>query len=80
MPFVEAMASNMPIVASDTPWAREVCGPAAAYADPREPREWADAIEDLVARGSRQNVEGVKRLPMFDWMAAAEKYARLLVR
>jgi glycosyltransferase involved in cell wall biosynthesis len=51
-PLVEAMTMGLPIVCSDRPYARELCGEGATYVDPNRPedlvevwREWPAAAE-----------------------------------
>jgi glycosyltransferase involved in cell wall biosynthesis len=79
LPLVEAMTSGMPIVVSDFDWAKEICGPAAIYVDPGGATDWAEAVEDIVARGYRSNEAGVMRAQRFNWAASAEEYASLLL-
>lgn len=79
LPLVEAMVMNMPIVASDLDWAREVCGPAALYRDPSDPEGWVDALGEIRATGQRANPVGVERSTQFDWDQAAQRYAALLI-
>jgi glycosyltransferase involved in cell wall biosynthesis len=43
-PLVEAMASGLPIVAADLPLHHEMCGDAAVYYAPRDPRSLAAAV------------------------------------
>jgi glycosyltransferase involved in cell wall biosynthesis len=43
-PLVEAMASGLPIIASDIPICREICGDAAVYFSPLDPNELAEKI------------------------------------
>lgn len=78
LPLVEAMVMNMPIVASDLDWAREVCGPAALYRDPTDPHAWVGALEEIRATGTRANPAGIDRATQFDWDRAAKAYAALL--
>ncbi len=47
-PLVEAMASGVPIVAADTPVNREICQEAALYAQPFDPEDWADRIQEVL--------------------------------
>jgi glycosyltransferase involved in cell wall biosynthesis len=43
-PLVEAMASGLPIIASDIPVCREICEDAAVYFSPLDPKDLADNI------------------------------------
>jgi len=45
--YVEAMQFERPILTSDLDFARDVCGPAARYFDPLDPRSILDAILEL---------------------------------
>lgn len=47
-PLVEAMASGIPIITSDTPIGRELCGEAAMYFDPLSAEDLASRIEKLI--------------------------------
>ncbi|NJB68364.1 alpha-1,3-rhamnosyl/mannosyltransferase [Desulfobaculum xiamenense] len=53
-PPLEAMASGTPAVVSDIPVLRETSGPAALFADPRDPAQWARAVASLEARAERE--------------------------
>ena len=48
-PMVEAMVHGLPIVAADTPVNREMCGEAAVYFSPLDPKDLAEKI-DLLGR------------------------------
>lgn len=69
-PLVEAMASGLPIVAADLPYAREACGNAARYFDPYSPQDIAKVISETL--GSERTLEelrrkGSERAAHFSW-------------
>jgi glycosyltransferase involved in cell wall biosynthesis len=69
-PLVEAMAAGRPIVASDQPTHRELCGDAASFFSTFDPHALADCIvelmEDPLLRGSRAE-SGRRRASRFCW-------------
>ena len=74
LPAIEAMACGTPVVASDIPALREVCGGAALYADPASPRSFADAVERVVDDASlaaRLRAAAAPRLAIHRWDRAA---------
>jgi glycosyltransferase involved in cell wall biosynthesis len=74
LPPLEAMACGAPVVASDIPPLREVCGEAAIFADPRNPAAIALAVADVFCRPglAQQMVErGLTRVAGFSWMSTA---------
>jgi len=72
-PLLEAMASDLPLVAADTPVFREIAGDAAFYGDPLSPPALADAVQAaLVPGAARQLVKrGRERLAHFTWERSA---------
>lgn len=61
--IIEAFACQVPLVVSDRDWARSICGDAAQYCNPLDPKDIADALlaatettrrNELVARGSER--------------------------
>lgn len=70
-PLVEAMASGLPIIASDIPICREICDEAAVYFSPLDPQDLADKI--IMLRNNpklRQQLGkiGTRRAKVhFDW-------------
>jgi glycosyltransferase involved in cell wall biosynthesis len=73
-PLLEAMASDLPLVAADTPVFREIAADAAFYADPFETASLASAMEDALFRGgAREQLvkRGRERLRDFTWQRSA---------
>ena len=70
-PLVEAMASGLPIIASDIPIHREMCGDAAVYFRPLDPHDLAETITQLRADpllGEKLGRAGRTRVEAhFDW-------------
>jgi len=69
-PLVEAMASGIPIAASDLPVHREICGDAAEYFPTFSPAALAETVLRLAASPesmSRMGALGLKRSNQFSW-------------
>jgi glycosyltransferase involved in cell wall biosynthesis len=67
--YAEAMEMEKPIVTSDLGFARSICGPAAAYFAPADPRDAARAIVEVATSAAIQDrlrVTGRLRLQSFD--------------
>lgn len=76
IPLIEAMACGTPVVCSDSPLFREVCGPAASYIDPSRPEHLAQMIVDLLANpGQRHDLsqQGLSRATQFSWENSAKQ-------
>jgi glycosyltransferase involved in cell wall biosynthesis len=69
-PLVEAMATGVPVVASDIAVHREICGDAALYFDRFSPRQLAKSVTELVASPeliARNRQSGWERARQFSW-------------
>ena len=69
-PMVEAMASGRPLVVSDLPVHREICGPAAAYFRVFDPVDLAERIHQLLVNRPLATVLarfGKQRAQQFSW-------------
>lgn len=79
-PLLEAMASDLPLVAADIPVFREVAADAAFYADPFDPASLASAMEEALFRpDAREQLikRGRERLREFTWRRSAERLLHL---
>jgi len=75
-PLLEAMASELPLVAADIPVFREVAGDAALYADPYDPAALASAMEAVLVSAEARRMlvkRGRERLAQFTWQRTASK-------
>jgi len=75
LPPLEAMASGVPVVVSNTTSLPEICGQAGTYVNPDRPDEIAAAIDNLL--GNRQLYEEKRQLGLvqakkFTWKRAAQ--------
>ena len=79
-PLLEAMASDIPVVAADIPVFREIGGDAAFYADPHSAPALAGAMEDaLFVELAREMLikRGRERVREFSWERSAERLITL---
>jgi glycosyltransferase involved in cell wall biosynthesis len=74
-PLVEAMASGTPVIASDIPVCREICGDAALFFSPASAEELGSRLRAVIAdpklRASLA-AEGVRRAESFSWERSAK--------
>lgn len=75
LPPLEAMVCGCPVVTTRTGAVPEVCGDAALYFDPAEPRSLTDALQRLLQEAelaARMRRRGLARAEGFSWRRAAE--------
>lgn len=74
IPALEAMASKLPVVCSDIPVLREVCGDNALYFDPKNVDDIAAKIQLMLADSKLRDkmiIEGLERARQFSWRKMA---------
>jgi len=81
-PPLEAMACGCPVACSDAASLPEVCGDAARYFHPDDPRQIATAVLDVLAAPEDWSAKGLVRARAFTWESSARAhdavYAELL--
>jgi glycosyltransferase involved in cell wall biosynthesis len=83
LPPLEAMAAHVPVLVSDIPALREVCGAAALYRSPWSVPEIADGLREIIVNTSlraRLRELGDARRAELTWDRAAERLAALIER
>ena len=81
IPNLEAMAANCPVVASDIPAFREVCGDAALYFNPNDADELAQELREITKNDFLRDElieRGKKRLSLFSYETSARKLLGIL--
>jgi glycosyltransferase involved in cell wall biosynthesis len=76
LPILEAMASGVPVIASNTSSMPEVAGDAAILVDPRHPQALAEGLRRILAETAlRESLQqkGLQQASRFSWEAAAQK-------
>lgn len=80
-PLVEAMASGLPVVASDLPVHREICGGAARYFQRFSAESLADELTQLACSGERARTiaeQGLQRSKDFSWSRHVQQLLELI--
>jgi glycosyltransferase involved in cell wall biosynthesis len=81
LPPVEAMASGVPVIVSNTTSMPEVCGNAALFVDPRDPKSIAEKINQLlddVVVYRQKSKEGMTWAAQYTWKRTAEKIMKAI--
>lgn len=81
IPAIEAMSMGCPVIASDIPVLREVCGDAALYTDPYDPSDMAKIMEQLCDSPQlrqRLIINGHQRIKRYSWQRSAEMLYQVL--
>lgn len=78
-PPLEAMAFGVPVVCSDIPVIREVCGDAVRYAVPSDPASFADEIRKAVAERDRGHSirKGKEQVRLYRRETSVKRYVEL---
>jgi glycosyltransferase involved in cell wall biosynthesis len=79
-PLVEAMSSALPVVASNLPVHREICGPAALYFDRFSPQELAERVAQIALSADlaqKLSQAGIDQSSAFSWKAHVERIVQL---
>ena len=78
IPPLEAMSMGCPVLASDIPSVREVCGDAATYFDPSDSKQLAQQLIAITKSPNSKDVwgpKGIARAKNFSWQKAANRVA-----
>ncbi|OGD83186.1 hypothetical protein A3J17_02745 [Candidatus Curtissbacteria bacterium RIFCSPLOWO2_02_FULL_40_11] len=76
IPGLNAMASKLPVLASDIPILKEVYGKAALYFDPNDPRDIAEKVNKVLSSQKIKNnlvKEGKKQVKKYSWEKMAQE-------
>jgi glycosyltransferase involved in cell wall biosynthesis len=76
LPPLEAMASGVPVVVSNTTSLPEICGKAAVFVNPHKPESIAEGINELLenkAFYNRLKNEGLQHVTRFTWAVTANR-------
>ena len=76
MPLLEAMAFDVPVIASNIEVFHEVCGNAAAYVDPKDTKNMTNTITELLTKKELRNSlirRGNRQVKSYSWDSVARK-------
>ena len=76
LPIIEAMASGIPVIASDIPVFREVAEDASLLVNPADTEAWAQAMASILASNdlaTNFRIVGQQRSMRFHWQTVAEE-------
>src|SRR5450755_3231290 len=79
LPPLEAMASGVPVIVSETTALPEVCGDAAVYINPFKPESIAHAIDALLEDADlyeTQRIRGLQKAKQFTWTLSAKAFMK----
>lgn len=83
-PLVEAMACGLPIIASDIPICREICGKAAIYFSPLDPKDLAEKIvllrNNADLRSQLGRIGRTRAETRFDWKDHVSRLVEMIER
>lgn len=82
LPPVEAMRCGCPVIVSSTSSLPEVCGDAALYCDPQQPRTLANAIKRLMTDPklvSDMRARGIHQATQYTWKSTTQKLVNCLL-
>ncbi|ALS57767.1 glycosyltransferase family 4 protein [Rathayibacter toxicus] len=74
LPPIEAMASGCPVAVAHSGSLPEICGDAAVYFDPLDPRSLAAGIREAVDRSEELGPRGVARAALFSWERCRQEH------
>ncbi len=74
--LIEAMASGIPVVATDDPIRKEIIGDAGILVDPTDADAYAEAIKKALE--DKWSEKAIKQAKKFDWDIIANQYEKLL--
>jgi len=82
IPPLEALSFGVPVVGSDIPVIREVCGNTIRYANPDDPADFARAIRETLTepREEGEIKSGIERVQLYDRNNAVAQYLAMFHR